>query len=299
MSVEVICPSCEKRYRVDEKYAGKSATCKACGGKMRVPVPEPEPVAADTDGFDFSGIDAIEQTGTVDHSYTAPIAMAPPPTAAPAPARRTAGKVPPGLQYAAPGRTGAAAVGGDTFVDQLRDRWVPIGMIVLFYAIPQLIDIVARFANGPFGAAMGNLVVQAITLAVLVKIVIPIAVYGLNIGARMTDFEPPGDVAYRLFASFCGVPAAIALMTLLVVGGTAAGVRPTSISQILMVIGVALAAGLAVSYFLLWFLLRIGPGQAAAAWVFAGMFYILGAIVGGIVIGLASCGVVGMFGGRH
>jgi hypothetical protein len=298
MPVEVVCPRCEKRYRVHEKYAGKSATCKACGGKMRVPAPEPEPVsvAADVDGFDFSGLDAVERAGTIDDGYTPPIAMAPAPTPAPA-----AATLPRGLQYAAPGaRRGpaAAAVGGDTFVDKLRDRWLPIGLIAVCYGIPLLIKVVAAFATMPFGPAMGNLVGTAIGLAVLVKVIIPIAVYGLNIGARMTDFEPPGDVAYRLFAAYCGVPAAIVLVTMLAAGSGAV----KSLPQLLMLLGIALGIGLAVSYFLLWFLLRIGPGQAAAAWAFAGMFYVLGSIVGGIVIAISACGVGLMFagfGGHH
>ncbi|MEM9345837.1 MAG: hypothetical protein AAGB26_04375 [Planctomycetota bacterium] len=50
--IEFECPACGKSYRVSAAMAGKSAKCKQCGGRMRVPDArvEPEP-SAETDDF--------------------------------------------------------------------------------------------------------------------------------------------------------------------------------------------------------------------------------------------------------
>ncbi|MEM6259370.1 MAG: hypothetical protein AAGI37_13885, partial [Planctomycetota bacterium] len=56
--IEFQCPSCGKTYRVSVAMAGKSAKCKRCGERMRVPDPETKlpaepddfiPLAADED----------------------------------------------------------------------------------------------------------------------------------------------------------------------------------------------------------------------------------------------------------
>jgi len=38
MAIEFSCSSCQKNYRVKDELAGKSADCKACGTKMRIPM---------------------------------------------------------------------------------------------------------------------------------------------------------------------------------------------------------------------------------------------------------------------
>ena len=47
MAIAFSCPSCDRTYSVDEKYAGKVVTCKTCSTRMLVPDaaedPEPEP----------------------------------------------------------------------------------------------------------------------------------------------------------------------------------------------------------------------------------------------------------------
>jgi Family of unknown function (DUF6232) len=35
--IEISCPHCNARFRIDEKYAGKKATCRACGGWVAIP----------------------------------------------------------------------------------------------------------------------------------------------------------------------------------------------------------------------------------------------------------------------
>lgn len=96
MSIRAQCGACGKTYQVDDRFAGRKATCKACGEAMLVPgtrVPSAKsaapaqavPTSAQrqpakaarkqeaADGeFDFSGLDEIENSGTIDHSYTPP-----------------------------------------------------------------------------------------------------------------------------------------------------------------------------------------------------------------------------------
>ncbi|MBN2473577.1 MAG: hypothetical protein JXB62_03135 [Pirellulales bacterium] len=42
MSILVVCPGCHKRFKVSEKFAGKSGTCPSCKGTIRVPTKEEE-----------------------------------------------------------------------------------------------------------------------------------------------------------------------------------------------------------------------------------------------------------------
>lgn len=42
MSITIQCPQCGKRYTVAESAAGKVATCKRCGVKMRIPAATPD-----------------------------------------------------------------------------------------------------------------------------------------------------------------------------------------------------------------------------------------------------------------
>jgi hypothetical protein len=116
MSIQVSCAGCGKSYRVDDRFAGKRAKCKACGNEMLVPaaaaaaprvaagagaapapaktkvaaagaaaakpaVRKPVQVEKSGDDFDFSAIDAIEQGGEVDDNYVAPVAVATSPDA--------------------------------------------------------------------------------------------------------------------------------------------------------------------------------------------------------------------------
>jgi dienelactone hydrolase len=96
MSIRAQCGACGKTYQVDDRFAGRKAACKACGEAMLVPgtrvpsaksaaparavqtsaqkqpaKPARKQEAADGE-FDFSGLDEIENSGTIDHSYTPP-----------------------------------------------------------------------------------------------------------------------------------------------------------------------------------------------------------------------------------
>lgn len=42
--IEFACPSCEKRYRVDDKLAGRKAKCKVCEAVMPIPLPQVEEI---------------------------------------------------------------------------------------------------------------------------------------------------------------------------------------------------------------------------------------------------------------
>jgi len=84
MSINVQCPGCGKRYKVDDRFAGKKAKCQSCGGAIAVPAPQPQPASDDP----FAAMDELEQTGT----------------ATPEPARGRA--APPPLTSAAPRRAG-------------------------------------------------------------------------------------------------------------------------------------------------------------------------------------------------
>jgi hypothetical protein len=52
MSIQFSCPQCGKQYKVDDRLAGKSAPCKQCGQKMRIPAP----AAAASDEPDLSAL---------------------------------------------------------------------------------------------------------------------------------------------------------------------------------------------------------------------------------------------------
>jgi hypothetical protein len=106
MAIRARCTDCDKGYTVDDKNAGKTLKCKACGGAVKVPAaegvarvaggasarasassapraaavskPRPAPVAeASGDGFaDMDALLALESGGTV---MEEPPALAPPP----------------------------------------------------------------------------------------------------------------------------------------------------------------------------------------------------------------------------
>ncbi|MEA1951315.1 MAG: hypothetical protein U9N87_08020 [Planctomycetota bacterium] len=42
MSIQVICPSCHTRFKVSDKFAGKSGACPKCKGKIEVPAADQE-----------------------------------------------------------------------------------------------------------------------------------------------------------------------------------------------------------------------------------------------------------------
>ena len=87
MSINVQCPGCGKRYKVDERFAGKKAKCQSCGGAIAVPgaaAPKPPPPPPSDDPF--AAMDELEQTGTAAAEPTR-VAAATPPAAAPPPRR--------------------------------------------------------------------------------------------------------------------------------------------------------------------------------------------------------------------
>src|SRR4051812_14514613 len=109
MSVTATCGDCGKRYRLDDKYAGRRMRCKGCGGAVEVPqltegdAPAPRPVkatappaprksssAAPAGGGDpFNDMDALlalEAGGTAAPDEPMPVAT---------PARRSSGAATP------------------------------------------------------------------------------------------------------------------------------------------------------------------------------------------------------------
>src|SRR5690242_8222954 len=80
MSINVQCPGCGKRYKVDDRFAGKKAKCQSCGGAIAVPAAASKPAASDDPS---AAMDELEKTGTVAPEparvSTAAPAAAPPP----------------------------------------------------------------------------------------------------------------------------------------------------------------------------------------------------------------------------
>jgi len=74
MSIEVVCGSCGKRHKADEKYAGKRGKCKQCGAPMEVPA-----LAAVPDAADDFGVLGFREEATVDAAVAAPPVPPPPP----------------------------------------------------------------------------------------------------------------------------------------------------------------------------------------------------------------------------
>lgn len=62
MSISVQCPGCGKRYKVDERFAGKKAKCQSCGAAIPVPAAAVRPPAQSDDPF--AAMDELERTGT-------------------------------------------------------------------------------------------------------------------------------------------------------------------------------------------------------------------------------------------
>src|SRR5689334_16461254 len=63
MSINVQCPGCGKRYKVDDRFAGKKAKCQSCGGAIAVPA-APAPTKAAVSDDPFAAMDELERTGT-------------------------------------------------------------------------------------------------------------------------------------------------------------------------------------------------------------------------------------------
>jgi hypothetical protein len=98
MPILAVCPHCQQNYHVDEKFAGKSAKCQACGKSFAVPVPQPDPL------------------GDVAALASALPSLAPPEyTVAPAPSNplRGPGNYTPPASYAAPERSSRRGSGID------------------------------------------------------------------------------------------------------------------------------------------------------------------------------------------
>ena len=64
MLIRAACPHCNKRFRVDDRFAGKSAKCPDCGTKFTV-------AAADTGGAESSLPDGFAQWKPADAGATA------------------------------------------------------------------------------------------------------------------------------------------------------------------------------------------------------------------------------------
>jgi hypothetical protein len=86
MSINVQCPGCGKRYKVDDRFAGKKAKCQSCGGAIAVPAAAPTKVAASDDPF--AAMDELERTGTAAPETAYPAAPPAPPRGAAPPPRR-------------------------------------------------------------------------------------------------------------------------------------------------------------------------------------------------------------------
>jgi len=147
MTVAARCAECNKGYRVDEKLAGRTLKCKACGGAVPVPVPAPgeaprakavaaaaapprrpaaavatKPAAAPavSSGDPFDNMDALlnlEAGGTVQDEGMP--ALAPPPLPKNPPRRGGSGDVPMAAPAYAPPRAST--------VPQRRPGWKPGG----------------------------------------------------------------------------------------------------------------------------------------------------------------------------
>jgi len=92
MAIAVECRNCGKRYKVDDKFAGKRGKCKTCGGAIAVPA-APVPVRQEPDD-PFAAMEELERTGKVseDVPFAAALplpAVATAPAAAPPRARGT------------------------------------------------------------------------------------------------------------------------------------------------------------------------------------------------------------------
>ncbi len=61
MSIQVVCPSCQTRFKVSDKFAGKSGACPKCKGKIQVPDVTPEVVIHEDEHSEAGAKDARGQ----------------------------------------------------------------------------------------------------------------------------------------------------------------------------------------------------------------------------------------------
>src|SRR5262249_55671636 len=93
MSIQAVCPGCQKAYRVPESSAGKTVLCKKCGAKFKVPAVPPDDDDALLDEL-IDESDDVDESG--DQPSTDIFGDAPPPRrpsrrgSAPAGPRRSA-----------------------------------------------------------------------------------------------------------------------------------------------------------------------------------------------------------------
>src|SRR5580658_3310858 len=230
MPLTVECPSCGKSYTFGERFAGRKATCTACGTVMPSPggaLPvldfsssEPPPPAAPpispppppppplslprpsdewSDAPDLAG---IERTGVVLAPVTAEDGEALPP---PLPAYVPPLPVP--SSKASPprepmGYTPSQGIRPKEEFFQL-EEWIynklPLWLIFVGYVCP----IIHAYWGG-FHLPNPAVYIISLTLAVflLVGVVAPLTVLGLKLAARVMNFQVEETPGLRLFAAF-------------------------------------------------------------------------------------------------
>lgn len=291
MTIKVTCEACGKQYQVDAKFAGKKGKCKQCGAIFNVPAIPTESSnrpaenraargsgtragqpahlsAADETGVDLENLAAMSESAIVDGTRTGSFVASPGFSAPPGakPRKHPAEDLPDAATRPSP--------------DLLQSK-LPLALVLVGVGLPVVLQAVDAIHSPHPILGFAVLLVAALLLA---GVIVPLAVLGLRIGARLRNIKLPPKIASRTFAAFAMTP----LFFWLVVHNAPAPAAPAQgavqsiASDALALIGpmvTGLIIGLAISYFAVWFLFRLSLLDALVAWLVGGVGYVLGTAV--------------------
>ena len=259
MAFSVECSGCGKRYKIDDRAAGKRVRCKNCGATIEVPLPMPAPQGGDDDPFE--ALVAMEQNA-------APLGGASPPPLPLPPAARPASSRPHYAAMPAPRRarkfgrrTGSQVIGTDSVTP-----WLIIGYIVTQLGA-------AIYSSVKVGEVAGDhsRLITAVWAGALINLVLFFAILGpaiyLGVFIMSRIFDAP-MVELPYFRG-CGVAAVPTLMVVLAL------LLPRNLILILLVV----LAIVPVMFFALRFVFDLDWVGALVSFAFAGLFYLVLQIV--------------------
>ena len=318
MSITVECPKCGRAYAVSSQFAGRTARCKACQSKMTVPMTRTSsssskahsvggeagsavatrsaratakpatssssrsrsPANAPADPMDLLSVAAaMERSAEIVDEPAVPETPAKKPKAAkvdaeaaPAPSRQH------GTVYRAPaqtlpyGRAASTSIGGFSLGPAV-DTYLPPALIAVGLLVPMVMNLVKGLQNDMLG---GTLIGLAIQTVFFFAVFVPLGLLGLKVGGKIMSFEAPHDAYKRMAAVIC-VPASCAMIGLLIGGPLAALL--------------AALLGLLLTYPVLVLLMQIGFVQGLVAWIFMGIFFVVGTLGAALVLGIVMTGI--------
>jgi hypothetical protein len=262
MAIDVVCRGCNAKYRVKDELAGRTAECKHCGQKFRVPYRS-----------------AVVRLGDDEE-------LAPPDAPQPKPAEAKASRN--FVEYGLDPDDPTAPIGKPKkdrprmqqgiLPDLVADLWLPLGLMIVCYGIT-LYTLVNAILHSH--GVVAGFILLAMAVAMFFALVIPMTMRMIEGASKTLDFEAPN--AIWLHTASC-----IALPTM---GATLGAVRGGSVTG-------AVAFGLigfVVMIPLMALMFRIDILKGVQAAVLAAMFYLLSLATSGAVIAAVALWLMPMW----